>query len=71
MRQELHREIEYLNLFMVNDLAVAMEVEPTIESEIREKQLKDPKLMEIRQLIRENKTSDFSKDSQVTLWLGK
>jgi hypothetical protein len=56
---------------MVNDLAVAMEVEPTIESEIREKQLKDPKLMEIRQLIRENKTSDFSKDSQVTLWLGK
>jgi hypothetical protein len=27
--------------------------------------------MEIRQLIRENKTSDFSKDSQVTLWLGK
>jgi hypothetical protein len=29
------------------------------------------KLKEIRQLIRDNKTSDFSEDSQGTLWLGK
>jgi hypothetical protein len=29
------------------------------------------KLKEIRQLIRDNKTSDFLKDSQGTLWLGK
>jgi hypothetical protein len=34
-------------------------------------QLEDVKLKEIRQLIRVNKTSDFSKDSQCTLWLGK
>jgi hypothetical protein len=27
--------------------------------------------MEIRELIRDNKTSDFSKDSQGTLWLGE
>jgi hypothetical protein len=56
---------------MVNDLTVAMEVEPTLEIEIREGQLEDPKLTEIRQLIRDNKTSDFSEDSQGTLWLGK
>jgi hypothetical protein len=33
--------------------------------------LEDAKLNEIRQLIRDNKTSDFSEDSQGTLWLGK
>jgi hypothetical protein len=48
-----------------------MEVEPTLEEEIREGQLEDAKLKEIRQLIRDNKTSAFSEDSQGTLWLGK
>jgi hypothetical protein len=33
--------------------------------------LEDAKLKETRQLIQDNKTSDFSKDSQGTLWLGK
>jgi hypothetical protein len=56
---------------MVNEAKVAMKVEPTLEAEIREGQLKDAKLKEIRQLIRYNKTSDFSEDSQGTLWLGK
>jgi hypothetical protein len=48
-----------------------MEVEPTLEVEIREGQLEDAKLKEIRQLIRDSKTSDFSEDSHGTLWLGK
>jgi hypothetical protein len=56
---------------MVNETRVAMEVEPTLEAEIREGQLEDDKLKEIRQLIRDNKTCDFSEDSQGTLWLGK
>jgi ligand-binding sensor domain-containing protein len=67
----LRREIQYLNLAIVNDVVVAMEVEPTLEVEIREGQLEDAKLKEIRQLIKDNKTSNFSKDSQGTLWLGK
>jgi hypothetical protein len=62
MQPELHWEIEYLNLAMVNDDAFTMEVEPTLEVEIRQGQLEDPKLKEILQLIRDNKTSDFSKD---------
>jgi hypothetical protein len=33
--------------------------------------LEDAKLKEIRQLIRDNKTSDFSEDSQGTIWFGK
>jgi hypothetical protein len=56
---------------MVNDATMAMEVEPTFESEIRKAQLEDGKLREIRQLIKENKTSDFTKDDKGTLWLGK
>jgi hypothetical protein len=68
---ESRREIEYLNLGMVNETRVVMEVEPTLEAEIQEGQLEDAKLKEIRQLIQDNKTSDFSEDSQGTLWLGK
>jgi hypothetical protein len=35
MQPELRREIEYLNLGMVNESKVTMEVEPTLEAEIR------------------------------------
>jgi hypothetical protein len=48
MQPELRREIEYLNLSMVNESKVTMEVEPTLEAEIREGQLEDAKLKEIR-----------------------
>jgi hypothetical protein len=71
MQPEEWTEIEYHNHGMVNEAKVTMEVEPTLEAEIREGQLEDAKLKEIRQLIRDNKTSDFLEDSQGTLWLGK
>jgi hypothetical protein len=35
MRPELRREIRYLNLVMVNEAAIAVGVEPTLEAEIR------------------------------------
>jgi hypothetical protein len=34
IRPELHREIKYLNLGIVNDATFTMEVEPTLEAEI-------------------------------------
>jgi hypothetical protein len=34
MQSELQREIEYLNLRMVNEYKVTMEVEATLEAEI-------------------------------------
>jgi hypothetical protein len=34
IRSELHKEIKYLNLAIVNDATVAMEVEPTLEAKI-------------------------------------
>jgi hypothetical protein len=60
MQPQLRREIEYLTLGMLSEAKVTMEVELTLEVEIREDQLEDAKLKEIRQLIQDNKTSDFS-----------
>jgi hypothetical protein len=71
MQLELRREMEYLNLGMVNESKLAMKVEPTLTVEIREGQLEDEKLKEIRQLIQNNKTGNFLDGSQGTLWLGK
>jgi hypothetical protein len=71
MRPELCQEIRYLNLAMVNETAMAVEVEPTLEAEIRKAQMEDEKLREIRELIKDNKTSDFTEDGNGTLWLGK
>jgi hypothetical protein len=51
MQPKLRREIEYLNLDMVNESKVTMEVETTLEVEIREGQLEDAKLKEIQQLL--------------------
>jgi hypothetical protein len=55
LRPELHQEIRYLNLAMVNETAMAVEVAPTLEVEMRKTQLEDEKLKEIRQLIKEKK----------------
>jgi hypothetical protein len=71
MKPELRHKIKYLNLAMVNETAIAVEVEPTLEAEIRKAQLEDEKLREIHQLIMENKTSDFIEDDNGTLWSGK
>jgi hypothetical protein len=56
---------------MVNDATIVVEVEPALELEIKKAWLKDEKLREIRQLIKENKTSDFTEDDKGTLWMGK
>jgi hypothetical protein len=47
IRPELRREIEYLNVGMVNEASVTWKVEPTLEAEIREGQLEHAKLKEI------------------------
>jgi hypothetical protein len=47
MQLELRREVEYLNLGMVNESQLTMDVESTLEAEIQEGQLEDAKLREI------------------------
>jgi hypothetical protein len=56
---------------MGNEAAMPVEVEPTLKAEIKKAQLEDEKLKKIRQLIKLNKTSDFTEDDNGTLWLGK
>jgi hypothetical protein len=48
MQPELRREIEFLNLGIASEAKVTMEVEPTLEVEIRDGQLEDARLKEIR-----------------------
>ena len=61
---ELCKEFERLNLCMVNNAeAVVMEVDTTLEEEIRKGQLEDEMIKEIKQLIQDNKTSEFSEDA--------
>jgi hypothetical protein len=42
-----------------------------LEADIRKGQLEDEKNQEIKQLIKSNKTCEFSEDEQGTLWQGK
>jgi hypothetical protein len=71
VRKMLHKEFGYLNLAMVHETTMAVEMEPTLKAEIKKAQLEDEKLKEIQQLIKENKTSDFTEYDHGTLRLGK
>ena len=45
-----------------------MEVQSTLEQSIQEGQLKDEKIKEIKQLVKENKAPGFVEDDQGTIW---
>jgi hypothetical protein len=70
--QELCMEMEQLNLGMVNNTeATIMEVESTLEQEIRKGHEFDEKIKEIKALIDLGKTSDFTEDEQGKVWFKK
>jgi hypothetical protein len=48
-----------------------MEVDSTLEHHIQKGQLKDAKIQEIKEQIKEEKTPGFSVDEQGTLWYKK
>jgi hypothetical protein len=57
----LCREFEELSLVFTDELgAVTMEVDSTLEADIQKGQLEDAKIQEIKQLIKSNKTCEFS-----------
>jgi hypothetical protein len=69
---EFCKEFEKLNLGWVSSTEVlTMEVDSTLEQDIRESQLKDPKIQEIKEQIKEEKAPGFSVDEQGTLWYKK
>jgi hypothetical protein len=70
--QELCWEMERLNLGIIyHTKAMTMEIEPTLEQEIKKWQLKDAKIKEIKTLIGLRKVPDFTEDEQGTIWFRK
>jgi hypothetical protein len=70
--QELCWEMERLNLGIIyHTEAGTMEIEPTLEQEIRKGQLTDAKIKEIKTLIGLRKALDSTEDEQGTIWFRK
>jgi hypothetical protein len=69
MPHELAKEFDRLSLEFLNDMrGVTVELEPTLEREIKEAQKNDEKINEIRQLILEGRGKDFREDAEGVVW---
>jgi ribonuclease HI len=69
LTDELVEDFEKLNLGIVaHTEGITIEVEPTLEQEIRKGQIGDVKIQEIRDLIIEGRGPDFTEDEQGTIW---
>jgi len=67
---ELRAKIEHLNIGFVNH-TMGLEIQPTLEQEIRKSQLEDEKLKEIVGNVALEKALGFRIDKDGTLWFGK
>jgi hypothetical protein len=66
---EFYTEFEKLNLGWVSNAEIVeMEVDSTLEQDIRRGQLEDAKIQEIKEQIKEDKAPGFNVDDQGTLW---
>jgi hypothetical protein len=66
---ELANEFDRLNLgFLNNTQGVTIELEPTLEQDIRKGQKDDEKVNKIRQLIKDGKGKDFREDAEGVVW---
>jgi hypothetical protein len=69
---EFCKEFEKLNLGWVSNIeAITMELDSTLEQDIRKGQLEDAKLQEINEQIKKDNAPEFSVDEQGTLWYKK
>ena len=69
---QLCEEMTRLNLSIVyNTEAIAMDIDSTLEKDIREGQQNDERCLEIKKQIEAGKAPDFRVDEQGTVWLGK
>jgi hypothetical protein len=69
---EFCKEFGKLNFGWVsNSVVITMEVDSTLEQDIREGQLEDAKIQEIKEQIKEDKAPRFSVDDQGILWYKK
>jgi hypothetical protein len=66
---ELVEDFRRLNLGIVaHTEGLTVEVEPTLEQEIRKGQIGDAKIQEIKDLITEGRGLEFTEDEQGTIW---
>jgi hypothetical protein len=69
MPYELAKEFDRLSLGFLNSMrGVTIELEPTLEQEIKEAHKNDEKINEIRQLILEGRGKDFREDAEGVVW---
>jgi hypothetical protein len=69
MPYELAKEFDILSLRFLNTMrGVTVELEPTLEREIKEAQKDDEKISEIQQLILEGRGKDFREDAEGVVW---
>jgi hypothetical protein len=69
MPYELAKEFDRLSLGFLNNMqGVTVELEPTLEREIKEAQKNDEKISEIRRLILDGKGKDFREDAEGVIW---
>jgi hypothetical protein len=72
MPRELYKEFEQLNLgFVAHAEGITIEVEPTLEQEIRKGQLEDANIQKIKEMIKVGKALDFIEDEHGTVWFRK
>src|SRR5512142_529001 len=69
---ELCKEFERLNLGIVDrGFVAALEAKPTLIDQVREAQINDPDIQEIKKNMRRGKAIGFLEDEQGTVWLGE
>jgi predicted NACHT family NTPase len=69
MLYELAKEFDRLSLGFLNNIqGVTVELEPTLEQDIRKVQKHDEKINEIRQLIIDGKGKYFHDDAEGVVW---
>lgn len=56
---------------MLNIETMVMEVDSTLEKNIHKSQLTDGKILEIKQLLKEEKVLGFTKDDKGVVWFKK
>jgi hypothetical protein len=72
LHDEFMKEFETLNLGIVAYTeGVTLEVESTLEQEIRKGQLEDGEIKEIKAIMEKGKSPDFTEDDQGTIWFRK
>nr|CAH68019.1 H0807C06-H0308C08.6 [Oryza sativa] len=69
---ELCQEFEKLNLGIVSQgFVAALEAQPTLFDQVREAQVNDPDIQEIKKNMKRGKAIGYVEDEQGTVWLGE